>query len=259
MQGIPLNQLYREGLTFRDYPEIKKTFDELTAFSEQHNFRRTVGKSTYPRGRRYDASVLFHSIGGVEKFNGATVCELGGRDGLFSSWLTSYVDNVYVSDYFEEWGKGTVHDLGDLNYWTKLWTDSAPNPSKLHAECQNITKLTYEDNKFDITICTSVLEHMMPQSNWMGDMVGIREIVRVTKPGGFILLSTDMTEGNTKWHSGTLYYNYTDLFDRIINPSKCELYGNHDFSFDHPYNTNIHEIKGVGKCSSVIFVLRKPE
>lgn len=256
--NVPLNQLYREGLTFRVYPEIKKTFEQLNEFSEKNNFKRSVGNQSYLRGRRYDAAVLYHSIGGEDTFRGTSICELGGRDGIFASWLTSTASEVYVSDYFEEWGKGTQHDLGSLEYWKQKWTESAVDPSRLHCEHQDITNLTYPDNRFDITICTSVIEHMMPQKNWMGDMIGIRELVRITKPGGYILLSTDMTDSNTKWHSGTLYYNYIDLFDRIINPSRCELYGQHDFSFDHPYNTNIHNINGVGNCSSVILTLRKP-
>lgn len=255
MNKVALNQIYRENKTYDDYPEIKKTYDELTQFSFDHNFVRVVDGNSYPKGRRYDDAVLFHSPG--VDFNGKLVCELGGRDGIFSSWLTKYVDKVHVSDYFEEWGKGTIYDLGDQQYWEKLWKDAAFNPDKLVAEHQDLTNLSYPDNMFDIVICTSVIEHTFNQAEWMGDMLAIREIARITKPGGLILLSTDMAENKSKWHSGTLYYSKMDLFDRLINPSGCKLNGEFDFDFSSPDTTDIHHIDGVGNVSSVVFSLVK--
>ena len=62
----------------------------------------------------------------------------------------------------------------------------------------------------------------------------------------------------SKWHSGTFYYPECDLFDRIINPSKCKLRGRYDFNLDNIHNTNIHKVGHLQKCSSVIFSLEKP-
>ena len=160
-----------------NYPEIKKTFNELYNFNIRNNFIvKNNNNIIRVRGRCYDASVLFNS--NVD-FNNKIVCELGARDGIFCSWLTRYVKKIYVSDYFEEWGKGTEHDLGQIDYWTNIWKSAAPHPEKMIIGSQDITNLTYPDNFFDIVICTSVIEHMFNQKEWMGDMIAIREIARI--------------------------------------------------------------------------------
>lgn len=251
-----LNQLYRINKTLETNKNINNIYQELNQFAIDNKFYQIMPDNcTRIKGRRYDNAVLFNSN---VNFKNKIVCELGARDGIFSSWLTKYVDKIYVSDYFELWGKGTEYDLGSFEYWSNIWKKSAYNPDKLIPEIQDITQLNYPNNTFDIVICTSVIEHIFPQCNYMGDMVAIREIVRITKPGGMILLSTDMTSSQTKWHSGTLYYNENDLFDRIINPSKCLLNGKYDFNFDNKDNDEVHIVDGVGLCSSVVFSLVKP-
>lgn len=252
---VPLNQIYRQKRTFMDYPIIEKTFNEFTDFTMKTKFQRTVGGYNYPKGRRYDAAVLFNS--NVD-FNGKIVCELGARDGIFGAWLTQFVDKIYISDYFEEWGKGTEHDLGQIDYWKNIWVNAAPNPEKMQIETQNMLKLNYPDNFFDIVVCTSVIEHLYNQSNWQGDIIAIKEIVRICKPGGIILLSTDMSPKESKWVSGTFYYNQKDLFERLINNSGCELRGDFDFDFNNPENDALTEHNGFSPVSSVLFSLKKP-
>jgi SAM-dependent methyltransferase len=255
--SLALNQLYREKATLEAYPNIKKTYDDLCEFTEKNKFYiENQDGSKRLKGRRYDDAVLFHTPG--LDFNNKVVCELGARDGIFGSWLTQFVDKIYVSDYFEQWGKGTTHDLGQFEYWNNLWKSSAYDSSKMVTETQDILNLSYPDNFFDITICTSVIEHTFTQANFMGDMKAIREIVRVTKPGGYILLSTDMTKDNTEWLSGTMYYNEVDLFDRIINASRCTLVGDYDFNFDDKTNSDIHQVKHL-TAASCVFALKKPE
>ena len=250
---MTLNQLYREGETFRLYPEVKATYDQILEFTHKN---RVYKKNGRPIGRIYDQAVLYQH---VPDWRGLKVCELGGRDGLFSSWITGEAAHVEVSDYFEQWGKGTIHDLGSFEHWKDIWERCAVNPERLHCSVQDITKLTYPDNSFDVVICTSVIEHLHNQCQWMGDMVGVRELARITRPGGYILMSTDMTDSKSKWFSGTFYYNETDLFDRVIRPTHCELIGDYDFNFDHPENTEARPFAGVGRVSSVVFALRKKE
>lgn len=253
---VPLNQIYREKRTFRDYPEIKQTYDDITQFTMDNDFcRETSDGHRYPKGRRYDDAVLFHQA----DFNNKLVCDLGARDGIFGAWLTKFVDKIHVSDYFEEWGKGTTYDLGQIGYWTDLWGKAAPNPERMVVETQDMTNLTYDDNMFDIVISTSVIEHIYNQKDWTGDMVAMKEMVRVCKPGGLILLSTDISKHEGKWVSGTYYYSEKDLFERLIDYSGCELIGPYDFSFNHPDNNAETTHNGFGPVSPVVFALRKPE
>lgn len=252
---VPLNQIYRQNQTFTEYPNIKGTYDEITKISMDNNFCRDYGDNErYPKGRCYDNAILFNNN---VMFDNKIVCELGARDGIFGAWLTKYVEKIYISDYFEEWGKGTDHDLGQIEYWKKVWTQVAPNPEKMIIETQNITELSYPDNFFDIVICTSVIEHIYNQCEWKGDMVAIKEIARICKPGGFILMSTDMTNKNSEWVSGTFYYNKKDLFERIINHSGCVLNGEYDFEFDNDNNDALTYHNGFGPVSPVVFVLQK--
>lgn len=251
---VPLNQVYREDLTFSDHPNVKNTYDSIF----QHTIEKQLFKSESKRpiGRIYDQAVLYQA---VPSWKGLSVCELGGRDGIFGSWLTGEAASVYVSDYFEEWGKGTAHDLGSFEYWSKIWKDSAVKPERLSCGVEDITKLSFPDASFDVVICTSVIEHLHNQCEWQGDMVGIRECARILKPGGYLLLSTDMTNKKSRWWSGTFYFNEVDLFDRVIGPSRCQLVGDYDFDMENEHNSDARDFDPVGKIASVVFALRKPE
>lgn len=254
-----LNQIYRMKKTFEQYPQIKDTFDEIT--------NKCVAKGFYEldkdglmriKGRRYDDAVLYNSVLlNGQDFNDKVVCDLGARDGIFGAWLTKYVKKIYISDYFEEWGKGTEYDLGQQQYWTKIWTEFADKPDKMVIETQDMTKLTFPDNFFDIVISTSVIEHIYNQCDWQGDTIAMKEMVRICKPGGLILLSTDMAK-ESKWVSGTFYYSEKDLFDRLITPSGCKIVGKYDFSMDHPDNDAISSHNGFGPVAPVVFTLQKP-
>lgn len=255
---VPLNQIYKTVATLQDHPIVAEYMDKMKSFASEKKFEKVMPNGTVKlRGRIYDDAVLCATPG--LDFNNKTVCELGGRDGIFGSWLTQFASKVYVSDYFEEWGKGTAHDLGSFDHWSAIWQNAAPNPDRLICERQDITELTYPDNMFDVVVCTSVVEHIFPQKGHMGDMIAIREMARILKPGGFLLLSTDMTGGpKSVWHSGTFYYTKVDLFDRLINPSRCNLVGPYDFNFDDPRNSEIHNVGPVPSCTSVVFALQKP-
>jgi 2-polyprenyl-3-methyl-5-hydroxy-6-metoxy-1,4-benzoquinol methylase len=255
MTKTPLNQTYKTQKTFNEYPNIKKTFDELTMVSIDNNFYQMMPDgSMRVKGRRYDDAVLFNSD---LSFRDKIVCDLGARDGIFGAWLTRFVKKIYISDYFEEWGKGTEHDLGQIDYWTDIWKRVAPHPERMVIEHQDMTKLTYPDNFFDIVISTSVIEHIYNQADWQGDTIAMKEMARICKPGGIILMSTDMAK-ESKWVSGTYYYSEEDLFKRLIEPSGCQLRGKYDFSIDHEDNDAITSHNGFGPVTSVVFSLKKP-
>lgn len=255
---VPLNQIYRIKKTFEDYPEIKKTYDDITNVSVKSLFYRyNEHGQRVVKGRRYDDAVLFNS--NVD-FNGKIVCELGARDGIFGAWLTQFVDKIYISDYFEEWGKGTKDDLGQMEEWTDIWNRAAPNPERMVIERQNMISLPYDDNTFDIVVSTSVIEHLYPQHQYRGDTLAVQEMARICKPGGIILLSTDMcTERESKYIGGTLYYSEKDLFERLIHPSGCKLRGEYDFKFGHPDNDAEDKHGDYGPVCSIVFSLEKPK
>src|SRR5919198_3231879 len=54
----------------------------------------------------------------------------------------------------------------------------------------NVESLPFEDDSFDLVFCTQVLEHLLSPAE------GVRELARVLRPGGVLLLSADHA-GNT--------------------------------------------------------------
>ena len=59
-------------------------------------------------------------------------------------------------------------------------------PGLVHSETQDGRHLTYPDNSFDAAFAVSVLEHISGD----GDTEAMREMARVVKPGGLIVVTT---------------------------------------------------------------------
>lgn len=243
---VSLNQTYRRRRTFDDHPAVFETLLSIAQLTKSVGFVRPHDGS--PKGRIYDDAVLFQLAGGKDYFAGKRVCELGARDGLFGSYLTQWAKTVHVSDYFEQWGKGTEHDLGQLDQWSKLWRAAAgPNDDRLYCGAQDMLALSYSDNEFDCVISTSVIEHLFPQltdsaGRYCGDLRALDEMIRVCRPGGLLLLSTDMIGGEhaSTYHSGTHYYNKKDLLERLVQREGVELYAPAG-SGSEPYNFDVHD------------------
>ena len=229
---IELNQSYKVSATLEEYSDIKKMKEEYERFCLE-----TTDWGKY--GRSYDCCVAMHGV----DFNGKTICELGARDSLFSSYVTKFVEKVYASDTFIGWG-----DLGDLNHWDKLWKKSAINPERHVSHFQDMTRLSYDNNSMDVVVSFSAIEHIPGN----GDIAAAKEMGRVCKPGGFVIIGTDMCR-NHKWHGGGYFYDEDSLFERIINSTGCKLVGDYDFDFG---NSDKNSFNGL-EFTSVIFVLKK--
>jgi tetratricopeptide (TPR) repeat protein len=252
---ITVNQVYRFRQTLQKRFDIALWHREFLERSIRSGERIEEGRPV-PWGRNYDYA-LIRALG--IDFQGKRVADLGARDGYFGAWLTGEAAQVYVSDYFqgweEEWHRKDAAEAPDsFAAWQRRWRKMAPNPERLVCETQDITKLTYPDEFFDVTVCTSVIEHM-----WPLDMKGMSEIVRVTKRGGFIAMSTEMSRAN-QWFRGTYWYGEAAFLARLIEPYPVDFVGPWNFSLDDPKNdaTRVESLAGqrLGLTSS-FFGLRK--
>ena len=95
--------------------------------------------------------------------------------------------------------------LDNLDYMT---ADLDPNRAMIEMD---ITNITYEDNSFDVILCSHVLEHVMD------DKKAMSELFRVLSPGGWAILQAPVLREKT----------YED--PAIVTPEERErLFGQRD-------------------------------
>jgi len=109
---------------------------------------------------------------------------------------------------------------------------------RLHLETQDGRKLTYADSSFDRVYSISVIEHILAD----GDSTCVKEIARVLRPGGRVVITVpfsptsrdDHRRGNYYWAEaaagdvvpGAFYerrYSEDDVRRRLIDPSGLRL------------------------------------
>ena len=64
-----------------------------------------------------------------------------------------------------------------------FWDDVEPGEFQDSIQCQDLTKLTYKNNTFDLVLSSDIFEHVRKP------FAGFKEIDRVLKPGGFHIFS----------------------------------------------------------------------
>jgi SAM-dependent methyltransferase len=244
-----MSHIYRTQETLRDRDVVAKTYDEYTKWLVGRNFVKVnIGGDAKVRGRRYDAATILTTL----DFEDKKVCELGARDGLLGSYLSTMAQSVAISDNFKDWD-----DLQGFEYWQAVWSKASPNPDRVKIANQNILNLDYEDGSFDVVIATSVLDHMATQTDKKdGHVVGMAEMVRICKPGGYICISI-LTAPETVYASGSLVQSPQDIQRNIIGDLEVVTRDDEamNWNFDGCDETQIHDVTAY----NVLLVLRKPE
>ena len=69
---------------------------------------------------------------------------------------------------------------------SEFWPDVSPGQWKNGIQCQNVERLTFSDESFDLCTSTEVFEHVVD------DLTGFREIRRVLKVGGIFIFSVPL-------------------------------------------------------------------
>ena len=108
--------------------------------------------------------------------------------------LASVLEVLRPLRIYEAQASGPLHDLLSVlpGYQCGEFFDDVP-PGTLHngVRCEDLTKLTFPDNVFDIVITQDVLEHVVSYEN------AFREIRRVLKPSGKHIFTVPVHPSNT--------------------------------------------------------------
>lgn len=98
-------------------------------------------------------------IAGREAYELSTV-------GAVHDWLERHCRSLATSEYLEGVAPGSVHR---------------------GVRCEDVQRLSFPDARFDLCTSTEVFEHVPD------DVAGLRELHRVLRPGGWLLLTVPMT------------------------------------------------------------------
>jgi len=118
---------------------------------------------------RCGASAISQSLVGVLKQVSPPLSSLDAYElsaaGPLVSWLRPRVHSLTTSEYFDDTPPGQSHD---------------------GTTCQDVQRLTYASETFDLCTSTEVFEHVED------DMAGFREILRVLRPGGTLVFTVPL-------------------------------------------------------------------
>ncbi|MBX3043252.1 MAG: methyltransferase domain-containing protein [Ignavibacteriae bacterium] len=95
------------------------------------------------------------------------------------------------------------------------------NKDSINFQVGDIRKIEFPDNSFDVVYTTRVLINL---PNWEEQIIGINECLRVTKPGGKVLLSEAFWEPLVKLNTIRVVFGLESLvehdFNRYLKKSK---------------------------------------
>ncbi|KKN96887.1 hypothetical protein LCGC14_0165310 [marine sediment metagenome] len=229
-----LNQSFRMAQTRAEHPQVDRLCKEYRKWATEDCGHPTAG-------RWYDCALLLAQV----DFTGLSVCELGARGSFLMSYLTSVASMAVVSDNFMGW------DLGGLDTWRATWEKMAEFPERLTCEIQDMQNLSYPNGRFDVVISLSAIEHIIGN----GDIEAAREMGRICKPGGKVIIGTEIGH-RLGGRPGSRIYDETALFERLIVPSGCKLVEPYDFSLD---GADFCHKPHKPPFTSCLFVMENPE
>lgn len=121
-------------------------------------------------GFRNRARIVFKLL---KSINGKNVLDAGAGYGIYSFMLAEKGYSVSSLDY----NKDRIHEI-------ELKKKEYPEAGdRIETKVGSLTDLPYNKEKFDIIICSEVLEHIKQ------DKKAFSELARVLEPGGFLILS----------------------------------------------------------------------
>lgn len=107
--------------------------------------------------------------------------------------------NITLDRYFPSWEQSTIHESSPSNDWiqrhssrysSSYFFEGVPLGTEHQSRrCENLERLTFADDTFDLFVTKDVLEHVFRPD------LAVGEIMRVVKPGGAHVFTTPKHKG----------------------------------------------------------------
>jgi ubiquinone/menaquinone biosynthesis C-methylase UbiE len=130
-------------------------------------------------------------------------------------------------------------DQSNFDYFHARYNETPLFP----IEVQNMEKLTYPDNFFDIVHCVNALDHTGHAED------AVKELIRVCKPGGWVYIDCALTQRTARGHN-----HFWDAEVDGSFTSKTEKFNLKDYGFDIKFV----ELPGPREYSHIVATYRKP-
>lgn len=152
------------------------------------------------------------------------VLDTGSMHTYFSIYIANFVKKIYTTDNFYWIKRDYINKERLLSPEEWITYIESKGDGKIIGENCDITDLKYKDNTFHKVLCISTLEHVID------DQKGIKELARVLKPSGRLLLTTEFN-----FHIGKKYSEKDNSYYRVYNlKSIGELIKNSGLSLCSP-------------------------
>ena len=121
------------------------------------------------------------------------ILDVGAMNTFFSIFVAQFVNKIFMTDNFywatREYMKGMAAPQEWMNFVERYGN------GRIKVANADVANLHYSDNAFDKIICISTIEHVLR------DYEGITQLIRVLKPGGKLLITTEFNEKTGKDYS----------------------------------------------------------
>jgi SAM-dependent methyltransferase len=140
-------------------------------------------------------------------------------------YLTNKVKFVFATDLY---GNTKFSGLESPSRMLTNPEEFAPfpfNQNRLLVKNMDATKITFDDNIFDCVFSFSSIEHF---GNKEKIIRAVQEMARVLKPGGILVITTELRITSTPYREET--FSKDEIFSMIIEPSGLKLVDEIDFN-----------------------------
>ena len=154
------------------------------------------GKYEDMRDLRYGINHYMHNFYPFEKSKDKKVLEIGCAGGIDSIEYAKNGAQVWATDFTDESVEFTTNGVKRLNL------------DNIRVEKVDVRNIPYEDNSFDVVHVFGILHHILDVND------GVREILRVLKPGGNMYAMF--------YNKNSLLYYYSIMYLRGVEGSEFD-------------------------------------